>query len=182
MAARPAVPGLSGGVRRTPGRTSDLHLLPITSALRRAGHVALGILKPGGGGRLVMGVSRKGQAGRPVAGVAGSTRRAGFARPRSVSMTMTCWTEPALLFVEVADDGVWRIPIGPANGHGHGVHMMRSLVDEVQIRHNRHGTRVLLRCRTTTATPQHSHRGTPADPELAGHPHNTDARPRHGDG
>ena len=88
------------------------------------------------------------------------------------SMTMTCWTEPGLLFVEVADDGVWRIPIGPANGRGHGVHLMRSLVDEVQIRHNRHGTRVLLRCRTTTATPQHSHRGTPADPELAGHRRN----------
>ena len=62
------------------------------------------------------------------------------------SMTMTCWTEPGLLFVEVADDGAWRTPTGPANGRGHGIHLMRSLVDEVGIRHDRHGTRVLLRC------------------------------------
>ena len=68
------------------------------------------------------------------------------------SMTMTCWTEPGLLFVEIADDGAWRTPTAPANGRGHGIHLMRRLVDDVGIRHDRHGTRVLLRCRTT-ATP-----------------------------
>ena len=68
------------------------------------------------------------------------------------SMTMTCWTEPGMLFVEVSDNGPWRTPTGPDNGRGRGVHLMHSLVDEVGIRHDCHGTRVLLRY-GTTATP-----------------------------
>ena len=68
------------------------------------------------------------------------------------SMAITCWTDPGMIFVEVSDNGAWRTPTGQANGRGRGVHLMRSLVDEVGIRHDRRGTRVLLRCRTI-ATP-----------------------------
>jgi serine/threonine-protein kinase RsbW len=74
-----------------------------------------------------------------------------YAPERTGSITVTCWTEHQMTFIEVADDGVWRPPPSdPVPGRGFGITMMYDLVDHLRILHDHHGTRVLLRCRTDT--------------------------------
>ena len=61
------------------------------------------------------------------------------------TVELTFWTEPDAVCVEVVDHGEWRIPSGQPTGRGRGIEMMQRLVAFVLIRHDRRGTRVLLR-------------------------------------
>jgi anti-sigma regulatory factor (Ser/Thr protein kinase) len=77
-------------------------------------------------------------------------RRDGVAR-----IDLTVMLDDGEVLVTVADGGRWREPAGdlehdavgrPAR-HGRGIRLMTSQVDEVAIRHDAHGTTVLLRSR-----------------------------------
>jgi LuxR family maltose regulon positive regulatory protein len=61
------------------------------------------------------------------------------------TVELTFWTEPDAVCVEVVDHGEWRIPSGEPTGRGRGIEIMQRLVAFVLIRHDRCGTRVLLR-------------------------------------
>jgi serine/threonine-protein kinase RsbW len=68
-------------------------------------------------------------------------------RPATLDGTveLTFWTELDAVCVEVVDHGEWRIPPGQPTGRGRGIEIMQRLVAFVLIRHDRRGTRVLLR-------------------------------------
>ena len=61
------------------------------------------------------------------------------------TVELSFWTEPDAVCVEVVDHGEWRIPSGQPTGRGRGIEIMQRLVAFVLIRHDRRGTRVLLR-------------------------------------
>jgi serine/threonine-protein kinase RsbW len=61
------------------------------------------------------------------------------------TVELTFWTEPDAVCVEVVDHGEWQIPSDQPTGCGRGIEIMQRLVAFVLIRHDRRGTRVLLR-------------------------------------
>lgn len=72
-----------------------------------------------------------------------------YAPADSGIVELAFWTEPGAVCIEVADRGHWRrcLPGHPTDGGG--IQLMRGCVDVVFIDHDRQGTRVHLRRRTT---------------------------------
>lgn len=72
-----------------------------------------------------------------------------LAAPDSGIVELAFWTESGAVCIEVADRGHWRrcLPGHPTDGGG--IQLMRGCVDVVFIDHDRQGTRVHLRRRTT---------------------------------
>jgi anti-sigma regulatory factor (Ser/Thr protein kinase) len=66
-------------------------------------------------------------------------------RPARGTVELRCWTEARDLCVEVVDRGTWREPPPGNPGRGFGLPMMHRLVPALVVRHDTHGTRVLLR-------------------------------------
>jgi anti-sigma regulatory factor (Ser/Thr protein kinase) len=66
-------------------------------------------------------------------------------RPAGGTIELRCWTEAGDLCVEVADHGTWREPPPGNPGRGFGLPMMQRLAAALVVRHDTHGTRVLLR-------------------------------------
>ena len=60
-------------------------------------------------------------------------------------VTVSFWTEPRHLNVEVADRGRWRQPDADCGHRGRGILIMKKTVESLSIRKNPHGTRVRLR-------------------------------------
>jgi serine/threonine-protein kinase RsbW len=54
-------------------------------------------------------------------------------------------TEGRTVCLDITDQGVWRPPAPGSDGRGHGVRVMRGVVDSVSIEHDERGTRVRLR-------------------------------------
>jgi serine/threonine-protein kinase RsbW len=54
-------------------------------------------------------------------------------------------TDGRTVCLDITDHGVWRPPVPGGNGRGHGVRVMRGVVDSVSIEHDERGTRVRLR-------------------------------------
>ncbi len=60
-------------------------------------------------------------------------------------VTVSFWTDPHHLYVEVADHGRWREPDADPGYRARGIPIMRQVVGSVSIQKNPDGTRVLLR-------------------------------------
>jgi anti-sigma regulatory factor (Ser/Thr protein kinase) len=60
-------------------------------------------------------------------------------------VTMSFWTDPQHLYVEVADHGRWRQPETDPGHRGRGILIMHQVVGSVSIQKDPDGTRVLLR-------------------------------------
>jgi serine/threonine-protein kinase RsbW len=65
-------------------------------------------------------------------------------RPAGGTVELRCWTEARNLRVEVVDRGTWRERPSGNLGRGFGLPMMHRLVPALVVRHDTHGTRVLL--------------------------------------
>ena len=60
-------------------------------------------------------------------------------------VTVSLWTGPRHLYVEVADHGRWRWPDADPGHRGRGILIMQQVVGSVSIHKDPDGTRVLLR-------------------------------------
>jgi serine/threonine-protein kinase RsbW len=60
-------------------------------------------------------------------------------------ITVSFWTEPRHLNVEVADHGRWRQPDADCGHRGRGILIMQQMVESLSIDKNPDGTRVRLR-------------------------------------
>ncbi|WP_028935772.1 ATP-binding protein [Pseudonocardia spinosispora] len=59
------------------------------------------------------------------------------------SVELVLWTEPSAVCIEVVDYGTWRAPAEGSTGHG--IALMKGLVESVRVHVDERGTRVLLR-------------------------------------
>jgi anti-sigma regulatory factor (Ser/Thr protein kinase) len=64
---------------------------------------------------------------------------------RSGSVDLCFRTDGRTVCLDITDHGIWRSPVPSRNGRGHGVRVMRGVVDSVSIEHDERGTRVRLR-------------------------------------
>jgi len=60
-------------------------------------------------------------------------------------LTVSFWTGPHQLYVEVADHGRWRRPNADPGHRGRGILLMQQLAESVSIQKSPDGTRVRLR-------------------------------------
>jgi serine/threonine-protein kinase RsbW len=63
----------------------------------------------------------------------------------SGSVDLRFRTDGRTVCLDITDHGIWRPPAPSRNGRGHGVRVMRGVVDSVSIEHDERGTRVRLR-------------------------------------
>lgn len=96
-------------------------------------------------------------------------------RTEAVVSVTACLLPGGVVEVEVADKGVWRAP-GPAGGRGRGLAMASGFSDELDVRHDEHGTRAVLRQRPST--PVDLLKGSAIAPTVAAAPMEL----QHGDG
>jgi anti-sigma regulatory factor (Ser/Thr protein kinase) len=68
-------------------------------------------------------------------------------------VTVSFWTEPRHLNVEVADRGRWRQPDADCGHRGRGILIMQQMVESMSIHKNPDGTRVRLRHPTARQRP-----------------------------
>lgn len=74
-----------------------------------------------------------------------SVEHAYGAAPSGGSVVVTMWTAAGMVHIEIADQGNWLpAATGPSN-RGHGLHLIRGLVDSVTIESRSGGTTVSLR-------------------------------------
>lgn len=64
-------------------------------------------------------------------------------------VTVSFWTQPRHLCIQVADQGRWREPDADPGHRGRGILIMQQVVESVSIERDQSGTRVFLRHPTT---------------------------------
>jgi len=61
------------------------------------------------------------------------------------TVELSCWVEARAVCIEIVDHGTWQPPAPVPGIRGRGLRIMSRLVESMQVRHDGHDTRVLLR-------------------------------------